>query len=142
MHATVTEIDVRPIAPRDRHPLIFETFDGLRPGESFELVNDHDPKPLYYQFQAERPGALAWRYLEQGPDVWRVEIGRVPAAPPAIDLDTTVSELLALAPDAGGLLNDLGVDTCCGGSSSLREAAVDAGLEPEALLAEARGAVG
>ena len=141
MHVTVTEIDVRSIAPRDRHPLIFQTFDGLTPGEAFELVNDHDPKPLYYQFQVERPGAFAWRYLEQGPDVWRVEIGRVPAAA-AVGLDTTVNELLALAPHAGGLLNDLGVDTCCGGSNSLREAAVDAGLEPEALLAQARGAVG
>jgi regulator of cell morphogenesis and NO signaling len=142
MHATVTEIDVRPIAPRDRHPLIFRTFDGLRPGEAFELVNDHDPKPLYYQFQAERPGAVAWRYLEQGPDVWRVEIGRASAVAPAVSLDTTVNELLELAPHAGGLLNDLGVDTCCGGSNSLREAAIDAGLDPEALLAQAQGAVG
>jgi uncharacterized protein (DUF2249 family) len=69
-------IDVRRIVPRDRHPLIFRTFDGLAPGESFELVNDHDPKPLYYQLQAERPGQLAWQYLEQGPEVWRVTVGR------------------------------------------------------------------
>jgi uncharacterized protein (DUF2249 family) len=70
-------LDVRTIAPRERHPLIFDTFDALGPGESFELVNDHDPKPLYYQLQAERPGQFAWRYLEQGPAVWRVQVGRV-----------------------------------------------------------------
>jgi uncharacterized protein (DUF2249 family) len=69
-------IDVRTIIPRERHPLIFRTFDGLAPGESFELVNDHDPKPLYYQLQAERPGLLAWTYLEKGPEVWRVTVGR------------------------------------------------------------------
>lgn len=69
-------IDVRNIAPRERHPLIFDTFDGLDQGESFLLVNDHDPKPLYYQFQAERTGQFSWEYEEQGPLTWRVRIGR------------------------------------------------------------------
>lgn len=45
-------------------------------GEAFILVNDHGPKPLYYQFSAERAGTFAWRYLEEGPEVWRVEIGK------------------------------------------------------------------
>lgn len=67
-----TTIDVRPIAPRERHPLLFQTFDDLAVGESFELVNDHDPKPLYYQFMAERPGQLGWEYQEEGPETWRV----------------------------------------------------------------------
>ena len=65
-------IDVREIMPRERHPLIFQTFDDLAVAESFELVNDHDPKPLYYQFMAERPGQLGWEYLEEGPETWRV----------------------------------------------------------------------
>lgn len=65
-------IDVRTIIPRERHPLLFQTFDGLAVGESFELINDHDPKPLYYQFMAERPGELGWEYLEEGPETWRV----------------------------------------------------------------------
>lgn len=69
-------IDVREITPRDRHPLIFQTFDALAAAESFELVNDHDPKPLYYQFLHERPGQFDWEYLEQGPQVWRVTIRR------------------------------------------------------------------
>lgn len=71
------QIDVRTIPPRHRHPQIFEKFDALESGEAFELVNDHDPKPLYYQLQAERPGTLDWEYLENGPEVWRVKIGRV-----------------------------------------------------------------
>jgi uncharacterized protein (DUF2249 family) len=69
--------DVRPVSPARRHPLILETFQALRPGQAFTLVNDHDPKPLYYQFQAEQPGKFTWTYLEQGPEVWRVRIGRV-----------------------------------------------------------------
>lgn len=67
-------VDVREIAPRERHPLIFSTFNGLRGGEAMTLVNDHDPKPLYYQFQAELPGRFAWDYLQSGPDEWRVRI--------------------------------------------------------------------
>lgn len=69
-------LDIRPIPPRDRHPLIFAQFDDLLVGESFILVNDHDPKPLFYQFQAERSGEFGWEYLEQGPEAWRVRIGR------------------------------------------------------------------
>ena len=40
-------------------------------------MNDHDPKPLYYQFKAEQPEKFTWTYLAQGPEVWRVRIGRV-----------------------------------------------------------------
>jgi len=72
-------IDVREIAPRMRHPLIFQTFQKLAPGQAFLLVNDHDPKPLYYQFDAEFPGLFEWDYREQGPDIWQVRIGRAAA---------------------------------------------------------------
>lgn len=70
----VTVIDVREIVPRERHPLIFRTFDMLEPGTAFLLVNDHDPKPLYYQFSIEREDQFDWEYLEQGPEVWQVRI--------------------------------------------------------------------
>jgi len=74
-----TIVDVRTTAPAQRHPLIFRAFEALMPGESFILVNDHDPKPLYYQFKFERDGQFTWDYLEQGPRDWRVRIGRVAA---------------------------------------------------------------
>lgn len=70
-------LDVRTVPPPQRHPLIFQTFESLAPGEAFLLVNDHDPKPLYYQFQAERAGTFSWDYVERGPEVWRVRIGKV-----------------------------------------------------------------
>ncbi len=69
-------VDVRAVAPAQRHQRIFEAFESLAPGETFTLVNDHDPKPLYYQFQAERAGEFTWDYAEQGPSVWRVVIGK------------------------------------------------------------------
>lgn len=74
-----TVIDVRQIAPRERHPLIFSTFEKLAEGEAFRLVNDHDPRPLFYHFSAEYPGSFEWVYEEQGPEVWQVRIGRTAA---------------------------------------------------------------
>jgi uncharacterized protein (DUF2249 family) len=76
MTHTAARIDVRTIAPRERHPLIFSTFGALTRGQALELVNDHDPKPLFYQFNAEMPGQFEWQYLENGPDTWRVAITR------------------------------------------------------------------
>jgi uncharacterized protein (DUF2249 family) len=83
--ALPTTVDVRTIAPRERHALIFSTFRGLAAGAAMELVNDHDPRPLYYQFQAEMPGTFSWDYLEQGPDTWRVAIARSAAPATAND---------------------------------------------------------
>jgi uncharacterized protein (DUF2249 family) len=74
MGAKVVELDVRPIPVREKHPTIFRAFDGLAAGDAILLINDHDPKPLYYTFAAERAGTFAWNYLEEGPEVWRVEI--------------------------------------------------------------------
>ncbi len=70
------ELDVRPLPPARRHSEIFGAFGALGEGEAFVLVNDHDPKPLLYQFQAEHPGGFEWSVLEAGPERFRVEIRR------------------------------------------------------------------
>ncbi len=76
-NAEAITIDVRDITPRERHPLIFQTFDDLKVGTAMRLVNDHDPKPLYYQLMAERAGQAEWEYLEDGPETWQVRITRL-----------------------------------------------------------------
>lgn len=68
------ELDIRVVPPREKHPTIFRTFDALKPGEAFTLINDHDPAPLRFQFEATRAGQFAWTYVERGPAVWRVSI--------------------------------------------------------------------
>ena len=73
-------VDVRTVPPRDRHPLIFQTFDSLEPGAAFILVNDHEPRPLYYQFLHERADQFSWTYLEKGPEIWRAQIFKIEAA--------------------------------------------------------------
>ena len=44
--------------------MIFARFDALAAGESFVLVNSHDPIHLREEFARDRPGAYDWRYLE------------------------------------------------------------------------------
>ncbi|HEX6616628.1 MAG TPA: DUF2249 domain-containing protein [Gemmatimonadales bacterium] len=70
------ELDVRAIPPREKHPAIFCTFGGLAIGQAMVIINDHDPRPLRYQFMAEHPEGFDWQYEEQGPTVWRVRISR------------------------------------------------------------------
>lgn len=70
-------LDVRQMVPMMRHSTIFSRWGDLAAGQSFILINDHDPKPLYYQFDAEHHGKFTWDYVESGPSVWRVKIGKV-----------------------------------------------------------------
>jgi uncharacterized protein (DUF2249 family) len=77
MHEVSHDLDVRTVPRPIRHGLIFQKFADLGPGESFVLVNDHDPRPLYFHFKAEREGAFTWKYEQQGPGIWRVRIGKV-----------------------------------------------------------------
>jgi uncharacterized protein (DUF2249 family) len=70
-------VDVRKIPQGRRHPRIFGLYARLAPGESFILINNHDPKPLRREFQATYPDQFGWDYLEVGPHRWRVRIERL-----------------------------------------------------------------
>jgi uncharacterized protein (DUF2249 family) len=77
---TTTLIDARAVPPLDRHALIFSTFDALQPGQAFDLVNNHDPSPLYDQFQKARRGQFEWQYVMEGPGRWQVRIAKAVVA--------------------------------------------------------------
>jgi len=72
----IFELNVTLLPPPQKHPTIFQNFDALKPGEFMQIVNDHDPRPLQYQFMMERPEVFSWEYLEEGPETWRVAIGK------------------------------------------------------------------
>lgn len=54
---------------------------------------------------------------------------------PSFPTALTVNDLLRETPAAAAVLNRLGIDTCCGGSLSLAEAAASVGLPLAQLLA-------
>ncbi|MCL4535918.1 MAG: DUF2249 domain-containing protein [Bacteroidetes bacterium] len=66
---TVT-LDVRDVLPWDRHPMIFDALDALPVGETLMLINDHEPKPLYYELMHERPDQFEYRVEQKGPREW------------------------------------------------------------------------
>jgi len=73
----MVELDLRQIMPFERHELIMKKWDGLKAGETLKITNDHDPKPLHYQFDAEYKGRFEWQYEQSGPRDWVVTIKRV-----------------------------------------------------------------
>lgn len=73
----MVELDIRQVAPFERHGLIMKTWDALKAGETLKITNDHDPKPLHYQFDAEYKGQFEWKYEQSGPRDWVVTIKRV-----------------------------------------------------------------
>ena len=73
--STIT-IDLRQIAPRERHALSIARFDALQSGQALELVNDHDPQALHAQFEDRGFGPYDGRYVDIGPASWRVRIGK------------------------------------------------------------------
>lgn len=81
MFTSPARIDVREIASSSRQPLIFSALRKLGVSQAMEIVSDHDPKALYDQVQATRPGRFGWEDLEIGPDVWRVRITRLDSGP-------------------------------------------------------------
>ncbi|QGX94368.1 DUF2249 domain-containing protein [Haloplanus rallus] len=76
----IEELDVRDLPPAQRHERIFDAYDALDPGTGVVVVNDHDPKPLYHQFDAEAGPAFRWEYRARDPGEFRVLIGRAETA--------------------------------------------------------------
>lgn len=72
--SVTTELDVRVIPPREKHPTIHARLNELAPGATLTIVNDHDPRPLRFELEADYPELFSWEYLESGPETWRVAI--------------------------------------------------------------------
>src|SRR5690606_5890025 len=102
-------LNVTLLEPRMKHPTIFKYFDELQPGEAFRILNDHDPKPLYYQMLGERGNIFTWDYLQTGP--WFVvQIRKNNAA-----TQETMGEIATKDLRKAEVFKKYGLDFCCGG---------------------------
>jgi uncharacterized protein (DUF2249 family) len=103
MVAMSERLDVRALRKPDKHPRVFEQFDALDVGESFVLVNNHDPRRLREEFETDHPGEFGWDYLQRGPERWEIRIARLAStALPRVMCDTEEIATGQLAPDASG----------------------------------------
>ncbi|MEO8821094.1 MAG: iron-sulfur cluster repair di-iron protein [Ginsengibacter sp.] len=118
-------LNVTAIEPKLKHPTIFVKFDELKAGESLTIHNDHDPKPLYYQLLGERGNIFTWEYLEQGPQLWRVKISKRPEGA----ADETLGEIAVKDLRKAEVFKKYGLDFCCGGKKTVKEACAEKGLD-------------
>lgn len=126
---TAEVLNVSLIEPKLKHPTIFKHFDELEPGEEFMIDNDHDPKPLYYQLLGERGNIFTWEYVEEGPQRWKVRIAKRPETAPG----ETVGEIAAKDIRKAEIFKQKGIDFCCGGNKTLKEASEEAGITEDEL---------
>lgn len=126
--AEITEINVTLLPPKLKHPTIFEEFDLIGPGQAFRILNDHDPKPLYYQLVAERGNIFTWTYLEKGPVWWRVELRKLEESD-----EPTIGQIAAADIRTAEVFRKFGIDYCCGGKRTLSDVCTEKGLNITAV---------
>ena len=117
-------LNVTLLEPRQKHPTIFVRFDELAEGES-NHYNDHDPKPLYYQLLGERGNIFVWEYLEQGPEWWKVKISKRITG----ESDETLGQIIAKDLRKAQVFKKYGLDFCCGGKKTVKEACTEKGID-------------
>lgn len=122
-------LNVTLIEPRLKHPTIFEYFDALKEGESFTILNDHDPKPVYYQLLGERGDIFIWEYLEQGPEWWKVNIKKRISG----EKNETLGQIAARDLRKAEIFKKYGLDFCCGGKKTVKDACAEKGLDVAAV---------
>ena len=73
------ELDLRDVAPPKRHPTIMKAFEEMEGGETLTLVNDHEPKPLYYQMKEEVDAfdAEGYEVEKEGPERFVAQLPKV-----------------------------------------------------------------
>lgn len=76
MSEPVIIINAPLLPPPVKHQAILGTLDAVPQGFSALLINDHDPKPLLYQLDAEQPGAFSVEYQESGPTRFAILLAR------------------------------------------------------------------
>ncbi|MCO5235276.1 MAG: iron-sulfur cluster repair di-iron protein [Chitinophagaceae bacterium] len=124
---TMTEniLNVTLLEPRQKHPTIFARFDDLKEGEGLTIHNDHDPKPLYYQLLGERGNIFTWEYLEEGPAWWKIRITKKLTG----EGDETLGEIAAKDLRKAEVFKKYGLDFCCGGKKTVKEACAEKGID-------------
>lgn len=70
------ELDVQTIPHPIRHAAIFGAIESLSPGSALIISATHDPVPLLTQLQSRHGDAFKTRYLDEGPERWRILIRR------------------------------------------------------------------
>ncbi len=124
------KIDVTLLPPPHRHQVIFKALEDMKEGQELLLSVDHNPAPLYYEMKARFPKTFDWEFLEEGPQVWQVLIGKRMVAS-----GKKVADLVLENVGLSELFEEYGIDYCCQGNITLEEACRRKDIDIKSLLA-------
>lgn len=136
MTATENLLVVYELEPRLKHATIFSRFAQVPEGQSLTIVNDHDPKPLYYQMLGELGNVFNWEYLEQGPEIYRIKITRRRSG----EGEETLGQIATKDLRKAEVFRKYGLDFCCGGKKTVKEACLEKGIDPAVVEKELNAA--
>jgi len=119
-------LDATLLHPSEKHATIFSQFNALDKGASFILLNDHDPIPLHGQFTSEFGDTFGWDYLERGPEWFKIRITKKQSN----IQDETLGEIAVKDLRKALVFKKFGLDFCCGGKKTVKQACSEKGLDP------------
>ncbi|WP_424018399.1 P-loop NTPase [Halorientalis pallida] len=65
-------VDLRGVPPEERRDRVRDAFEGIEPGERFEVVSDRNPGPVREFLEEQLDGELAtFQVKRQNPETWR-----------------------------------------------------------------------
>ena len=117
--------DVRMIDPYRIHVDVFDKLSTLAIGQAIVMVHDVDLRPLYFRLLAECKLAFNWQTLDDGPEVWRVQLSRKAAGA----ITETIGEIVSKDYRYATVFKRLGVDFSCNGKRTLEEVCFDIHLD-------------
>jgi regulator of cell morphogenesis and NO signaling len=112
------------LEPAIKHATIFNEFNRLDDEETLLIINDHDPKPLYFQLIAEHGNVFSWDYLQEGPEEWRVALHKIRYAK-----KETIGTIVSRDIRKAEVFRKYGIDFCCGGKKTLEDACLQKGID-------------
>jgi regulator of cell morphogenesis and NO signaling len=119
------------LEPAIKHATIFHEFESLNDEETLLIINDHDPKPLYFQLIAEHGNVFSWNYLQEGPETWRVAVHKI-----RYSKKETIGTIVARNIRSAEIFKKYGIDFCCGGKKTVEEACIQKGIDVKVVEEE------
>ncbi len=107
---------------------LFIKFNALYPGKELVIHDSTDPDYLYGQLLSEQGHTFSWNYVESGPEVWVVTIVKQEESGLP-----TLGQLAAADYRKAQVFENLGLDFCFGGKTTLKQACLENDISEEIL---------